>query len=456
MSNSATITPDQLRIVLLKTELSGKAGDSNHFAYAGLGSSSSSFGQMQFDVDANPAAQTFLKNNGFDDADITKLSKHGKLSDKDQSMLDVKLQAIPTTAMAQFTSQQMDETIGRVGDIIDKVRKQNPVAADAIVNDTKLQLGIADYANQFSPGHRNSHDDELAGFLAGKKEREIQAGNPPTRDDMQSFIGTTPYGRNPANARGVEGREERFKEAMAELKLGPAVKASTHTSEKVGSILKLGSHGEAVGALQADLASLGYTDSKGRPLKSDNDFGHDTEAAVRAFQWDHGLEQNGVGPKTLRDIQTAVAPLKQHDSGPLPAVSSMSSLPSVTGIDDPRNRLNPNHGLYEKLQQRIPDASEERLLQFTAACHANKITGDNLSTIHLDEKNMKIGFHGASFLSTPATVDLSIPPPQPQQAMQQIQQHDSQQAQMSGQIQAQNAQFNQQAAQGPMPGIPGR
>lgn len=456
MSNSATITPDQLRVVLINTELSGKTGDSNHFSYAGLGSSSSSFGQMQFDVDANPAAQTFLMNNGFNDADIAKLSKHGKLSDKDQAVLDAKLQAIPQAAMVQFTSQQMNDTIGRVGSIIDKVREQNPAAADAIVNDTKLQLGIADYANQFSPGRKNSHDDELAGFLAGKQERGIQASNPPTRDDMQSFIGTTPYGRNPANARGIEGREERFNQAMAELKLGPAVKTSTHSSEKGGSILKLGSHGAAVGALQADLASLGYTDSKGRPLKPDNDFGHDTEAAVRAFQRDHGLEQNGVGPKTLHAIQTAVAPLKQHESGPLPAVSSMSSLPSVPGLDDPRNALNPNHGLYEKLQQRIPDASEERLLQFTAACHANKITGDNLSTIHLDEKNMKIGFHGSSFLSTPATVDLSTPPPQPQQAIQQIQQHDQQQAQMMGQIQAQNAQINQQAAQGLTPGMPGR
>jgi peptidoglycan hydrolase-like protein with peptidoglycan-binding domain len=298
--------------------------------------------------------------------------------------------------------------------------------------------------------------------LAGKSEflgasgRTVQAGTPPTREDLQTFISSTSYGCDPANAKGVAGREEHFNQAMVELKLSPAVKSSSHTSEATGSTLKRGSHGEVVGALQADLASLGYTDSKGRPLKPDNDFGHDTDAAVRAFQRDHGLEQNGVGPKTQHAIQTALAPLKQHDAGLLPAVSAMSSLPSAPGVDDPRNALNPNHGLYEKLQQRIPDASEERLLQFTAACHANKITGENLSTIRLDETNMKMNFHGSSFLSTSATVDLSTPPPQPQHAIQQIQQHDQQQAQMMGQIQAQNAQPNQQATQGPVPGSPGR
>ena len=138
MSNSATITPEQLRTVLIATELGGKPGDSDHFSYAKLGSSSSSFGQMQFDVDANPAARTFLTDNGFDAGDITTLRKHGPLSDKDQASLDTKLQAVPKDKLDQFTSQQLDVTIGRVGDIIDNVRKQNPAAADAMVKDAKL------------------------------------------------------------------------------------------------------------------------------------------------------------------------------------------------------------------------------------------------------------------------------------------------------------------------------
>ncbi len=449
MSDSATITREQLRTVYVATELGGKDVDANHFSYAGLAKSTYSFGQLQFDVGNNDSARDFLKANGFDAADINDLRSHGGLSAKKLVALDNKLQAIPQEKIDKFTNDYLDKRVADVGSVIDQVRVLKLAAADAIIGDQKLQLGIADYANQF--GHVGP---QFVGFLAGKSEtlnasgKIIQAGNPPTREDIQTFINATSYGQNPKNSSGINGRADHFNEAMAELKLGPSVKASTHTSEKGGSILKLGSHGEAVSALQADLASLGYTDSKGRRLKSDNDFGQDTETAVRAFQRDHGLEQNGVGPKTLHAIQTAVAPLKEHNSGPLPAVSSMSSLPSVPGFDDPRNALSPNHGLYEKLQQRIPDASEERLLQFTAACHANKITGDNLSTINLDEGNMKIGFHGSSFLSTPATVDLNTPPPQPLQSIQQIQQHDQQQAQ--------DTQMNQQAGQASTPGMPGR
>jgi peptidoglycan hydrolase-like protein with peptidoglycan-binding domain len=449
MSSNTTITSEQLRTVLIATELGGKPGDSGHFSYARLGSSSSSFGEMQFDVDANPAARIFLNANGFDADDINTLRKHQQLSTREQTALDTKLQAVPLAKMEQFTNQQLDVTIARVGDIIDNVRKENPAAADAIVKDEKLQLGIADYANQFS----SRHDERLASFLAGNPQQGIQSSNPPVREDMQNFIGATAYGRDPANARGIRGRAEHFNEAMAELRLGPSITVDSHASEETGSILKLGSHGKSVGALQADLASLGYTDSKGRPLKSDNEFGHDTQAAVRAFQRDHGLKQNGVGPKTQHAIQTALAPEKHFDSGPLPA-SVMSPSIFPVGVDDPRKPRDPNHALFNKLHQRIPDASQERLLQFTAACHSNKITADSLSTIHLDETNMKIGFHGTNFLSTPATVDLSTPPPHPQQAIQQIQQHDQQQTQMLGQIHAQNAPVSQHASQVPTPGVP--
>lgn len=121
------------------------------------------------------------------------------------------------------------------------------------------------------------------------------------------------------------------------------------------------------------------------------------------------------------------------------------------GPDDPRNGLHPNSALYNKLQERIPDASEDRLLQFTAACHSNRITADNLSMIHLDEANMTLGFHGTSFLSTPAFVDLNTPPPHGQAGLQQAQP----QGQALGQNQAQGPQGSQQnpaqgAPQAPM------
>jgi hypothetical protein len=132
----------------------------------------------------------------------------------------------------------------------------------------------------------------------------------------------------------------------------------------------------------------------------------------------------------------------------------MSSLPVGTpGLDDPRNALNPDHALYNALKARIPDASENRLVQFTAACHANKITTENLGEIHFDRVNGQMKFDGgANLLATSAIVDLKAPSPEPQQSIQQIQQFDQNQAQVQTQIQAQNAQINQQGPQGPMPG----
>lgn len=152
-------------------------------------------------------------------------------------------------------------------------------------------------------------------------------------------------------------------------------------------------------------------------------------------------------------MRAVLQPLKQDDPGLLPAVSAMSALTAAApGLDDPRNALNPHHALYNELHRRIPDASENRLLQFTAACHQNKITADNLSMIHLNGDTGKIGFTGTSFLSTPAVLDLSTPSPQPRQSIQHIQQTDQHQAQIRAQVQAQMSQTNAQGHQGPVIG----
>ena len=111
--------------------------------------------------------------------------------------------------------------------------------------------------------------------------------------------------------------------------------------------------------------------------------------------------------------------------------------------EDPRHPDNPEHRLYNELHRRIPDASEDRLMQFTAACHASRITADNLATIHLDEARMTLGFRGSSMTSTPAVVDLSKPAPELERSIQQIRQHDQQQMHLPGQMQ-QNMQMNAQ------------
>ena len=167
MPGNTTITADQLSTVFLATELGGNTRDLNRFIYAEKGSSTYSFGLLQFDVGKNGAdVQEFLKENGFNDGDIAMLSKHGGLSRAEVSALDTRLQAIPQDAMDRFTNKELDKVIAGVDATIDRVRKQNPAAADAISNDPKLQLGIADYENQFG-----SAGSQLVGFLAGKPEK---------------------------------------------------------------------------------------------------------------------------------------------------------------------------------------------------------------------------------------------------------------------------------------------
>ncbi len=468
MSSSATITREQLRAVLVATELGGKSGESDHFSYAELGSSTYSFGQLQFDVGNSPAARAFLSENGFNHDDLKNLSSGGGLSRKELDALDVKLQAIPRVKMEQFTNQQLDGTIGRVSGIIDNVRTQNSSAADAIVSDAKLQLGIADYANQFS----GRHDCQLAGFLAGKSELGMKSANPPTREDIQTFIGSTAYGSNKANARAVDGRAERFNAAMIELGLAPAAHAHNHMSSEAGSVLRPGTHDDAVGVLQANLAALGYTDKRGQLLQPDGYYGRQTEAAVKAFQGDHGLPVDGVaGMHTLEAIQSerhlldgtpALAPELQGNphsridrtdpanrapAGHGPHTRDLPDViaPAVHPYADPRH---PDHALYAELRERIPQAGERRLAQITAACHMSGIRSGEIG---------QIWFRGDdSLLSAPkggpgrgTEVALTSPAPPVQQTMQQLQAFDRQQQETRAQMTA------QQAHAGPVTGSPG-
>ncbi len=67
--------------------------------------------------------------------------------------------------------------------------------------------------------------------------------------------------------------------------------------------LKHGDKGADVGAIQQQLRDLGYTDSHGNPIRVDKNFGPTTEAAVKAFQTDHGLTLDGkVGTNTVNAL----------------------------------------------------------------------------------------------------------------------------------------------------------
>jgi len=102
-----------------------------------------------------------------------------------------------------------------------------------------------------------------------------------------------------------------------------------------------------------------------------------------------------------------------------------------------------SHALYCTLQERIPDASKDRLLEFTAACREHDITARTVDDIYLDEERMTITFHGKDWVSTPAVVDLTSPPPEPEQSIRQLQQIDQQQMQIAREIAQELAQSAQ-------------
>ena len=83
-------------------------------------------------------------------------------------------------------------------------------------------------------------------------------------------------------------------------------KGKKETGVKSMVALKRGDKGEEVKRLQQDLIILGY----GEPMKdygADGSFGSATEAAVRVFQKDKGLEVDGrAGPKTRGKIEELI------------------------------------------------------------------------------------------------------------------------------------------------------
>lgn len=221
MTQEATITTEQLRTLMLHTELSGDRNAINRFSYAQKGDSTYSFGVMQFDVGNNPGAQQFLRENGFTARDIAQLSQNGGLSAGQLSALDAKLQAIPQETMDRFVNSKLERIIDRVDAGIDRVRAINPAAADAIVADPRLQLAMADYNNQFG-----SMGDQFVRYLAGERVAlqggAVQSGNPPTREDVQRFIDNTKWGVE--NPRPTQRREDSFNQALDELGLNLAAR----------------------------------------------------------------------------------------------------------------------------------------------------------------------------------------------------------------------------------------
>ena len=143
-----------------------------------------------------------------------------------------------------------------------------------------------------------------------------------------------------------------------------------------------------------------------------------------------------------------------HRFVPIDGLPQPVALSPAPPVYDPREPAHPDHALYATLQRRLPDASEDRLVQFTAACHMKGITDRNLGEIYLLEQAQAIAFTPSWPPGPLVEVDLNAPMPTLQQAMQQVLAYDQQQAIQQIEFQAQRAQINQQ--QGPVTGGPMR
>lgn len=102
--------------------------------------------------------------------------------------------------------------------------------------------------------------------------------------------------------------------------------AAVASTAAQGPTLRRGDTGAAVESLQNDLVKLGYM-TQAQVSTGRGTFGPQTEAAVKAFQQDKGLEADGVvGPKTREALSKALAPTPP---APPPAPGTAPSLADV-------------------------------------------------------------------------------------------------------------------------------
>ena len=115
-----------------------------------------------------------------------------------------------------------------------------------------------------------------------------------------------------------------------------ALKAIDQGSRTRVVVLRQGDQGKEVRALQTELAQLGYKDLHGHALNPDGDFGPSTRHAVKAFQHDHGLSDDGVaGNNTSKALREEIA---QHTS------LQQSALQAIT-MDHPQH---PGYPMFQQ------------------------------------------------------------------------------------------------------------
>ncbi|UHQ21630.1 peptidoglycan-binding protein [Lysobacter sp. 5GHs7-4] len=106
-------------------------------------------------------------------------------------------------------------------------------------------------------------------------------------------------------------------------------------------MLKLNERGQAVQDMQETLKRLGYRDAEGQEVNPDGHFGRRSQEALKAFQRDHGLNDDGIaGRDTLNALRNAGREQPQNERGARDAATPAEPARAAT-LQDPANRDNP-------------------------------------------------------------------------------------------------------------------
>lgn len=220
---------------------------------------------------------------------------------------------------------------------------------------------------------------------------------------------------------------------------------------------------DTIRSLQQNLNTLGVRDMAGQPLATHGELDMATQTAVARFQSAHALPVTGRADTTTQSMvqgQAFIAELRssgqvgiamedrsfevmppsrgetEREGPEVPTRGRATAVSphAASSRNDPRDPDSAQHALYNALQKRLPEASEDRLLQFTAACHQNRIAAGNLDYVHLDGERMRLVIDSNDPMATPAKIDLSRPPPEAGQSIQQMGDVDRQREQMTQQV----------------------
>jgi len=176
-----------------------------------------------------------------------------------------------------------------------------------------MQIDFRSHSPRGGP-YSAEHIDQAAGILKGMLN-EVKAKHPSWPPEQQLRGALAAYNSGVSNVRTMSGIDrgttgnDYSNDVWARAQsLAPKFGGATGptgptgpTTPSTGAVLKQGSSGPEVKQLQEQLNKLGYSVGT-----ADGAFGPKTEAAVKKFQADKGLEADGVvGPKTQEALKKA-------------------------------------------------------------------------------------------------------------------------------------------------------